>query len=130
MIFWVILLVIACEAVTEIITSSKITDPVRLWWKEWTYPADQPPVDTLIHRFKVFIDSLVSCGYCTSVWISGFFAIFAPQIFGVVFVNWLVMTFAIHRLSNWLHVIYERVRRGRVFEIDVNLTENKDGIIG
>ncbi len=120
-IFWVFLLVLATEATAEIITSSKLTDPIRGWWKKWTFPTDYPPPDTPLQHFKVFIDSLIGCGYCTSVWTAGFFALFAPSIIPGWLWNWLVMTFAIHRLANWLHVLYERIRKGRVFEADLNI---------
>jgi hypothetical protein len=117
----ILLLVFASEAVAEIITSSKLTDPFRAWWKKWTFPAEHPPPDTPLQHFRVWFDYLISCGYCTSVWTSGFFALFAPAVIPNSFCNWLVMTFAIHRLANWLHVLYERIRKGRVFEADINL---------
>jgi hypothetical protein len=127
-----LLLVIAVEATTEIITSSKLVSPLQNKWKLWTYPADRPPPGGIIHALMVFIDNLWSCGYCTSVWVSGFFALFAPKLFGNIIVNWLVLIFVLHRLSNWLHVVYELLRRGRVNSLDVMLrvTEDDDGTIG
>lgn len=131
----ILLLVIASEAVAEIITSSELTDPWRGAWKKWTYNEDNPPKDTYFQHFKVFVDKLVSCGYCTSVWTSGFFAIWAPAVFDISIINWLVATFVIHRLSNWLHVLYELIRKGRVkthdMLIKVEIIDGElDGIAG
>ncbi len=169
-----LVLVIATEAVTEIICDSELTSPVRQWWKRWTYRIDKPPVvfnDTVtkssikdidakllesyfnnikifiscigtiksvvsksplyFHHFKIFVDKLISCGYCTSVWVSGFFAIWSPILFqhqlcGCHFVNWMIMTFAIHRLSNWFHVIYMLVLNGRIKTFDLLVKQVKE----
>lgn len=127
-----LLLVIAVEATTEIITSSKLVGPLQNKWKRWTYPVHTPPRSGIIRSLMVFVDDLWSCGYCTSVWVSAFFSLFAPHIFSNIFINWLVSVFVLHRLANWLHVVYELLRRGRVNSLDVVLrvTESEDGTIG
>lgn len=127
-----LLLTIAVEATTEILTSSKLIGPLQNKWKQWTYPVDRPPSGGLLRVFMVFVDDLWSCGYCTSVWVSGFFSLFAPSVFDNSFVNWLVSVFVLHRLANWLHVCYELVRRGRVNSLDIMLrvSEIDDGTIG
>ena len=125
-----LLLVIACEAVTEIITASEITNPIRSWWKKYTYKLDIPPDDTFIQKVKIFLDKLISCGYCTSVWVAMPLAFFSPFTLSVIW--WMIMVFVIHRLSNWLHVVYELVRKGRVNTHDllVKLTvEQENGSV-
>lgn len=129
-----LLLSIATEAVTEIIVAASITDPIRKWWKELTYNPNYPPKDTYTQRVKVFIDKLLSCGYCSSVWVAGLAAIWAPIIIQYIIPNWLIATFVIHRCANLLHVVYELIRKGRVktqdLLIKVSIEENEDGIVG
>ena len=126
-----VLLTITVEAITEILTSSTLINPLQTRWRIWVYPLDGPPPNNILHNLGVFIDRLWNCGYCASVWVAGFFAIFAPIIFQDKLVNWVIMTFTLHRLANWLHVVYELVRRGRVNSLDIMLkiTENEDGTI-
>lgn len=119
-------LVVVTEAVTEIVTSSRLTDGVRAWWKQLTYPADRPPPDTYLQNLRIQIDYLLSCGYCSSVWVSGVICLFAPQIIPGTFANWFVSTMLVHRLSNWLHVVYELVRKGRVQTHDILLKQETD----
>jgi len=122
--------VIATEAISEIITSSKLTDPLRKRWKSWTYQADGPPPETCLQAFKVWFDTLISCGYCTSVWVAGSFALFMPEVIIGDVINWFAWTFAIHRASNWLHVTYELVRKGRIASHDVTLSVGEHVVDG
>lgn len=125
-----LILIIAAEAITEIITSSEITVPLRRQIKMWAYPLDEPPVDTFWQKFKVWLDKLISCGYCSSVWVSFFLAWFAQPIFDNKIINVFVHTFMIHRMSNYYHVIYEIVRKGRVKTYDLLLKINEDEVNG
>jgi hypothetical protein len=117
-----IILVIATEAVTEIIVASEF--PLFLWFRNNL--AQRAIPDTPRNDFKqqttVAVYKLFSCGYCFSVWTAGFFALFTPELFYNQFVNWMCMTFLLHRLANWLHVIYELVRKGRVSTHDAELS--------
>lgn len=129
-IFTTLLLVVVVEAITEIITSSTLVAPLQAKWRTWTYPIDRPPSGRL-QGVMAFIDQLWNCGYCTSVWVSAIIAPFAPSLFNNTIINWAVMVFILHRLSNWLHVVYELVRRGRVksYEIQLRITEDENGTI-
>jgi hypothetical protein len=124
--FLLIALSIAVEAVTEIITSSKLFDGPRTAWKRWTYPIDGPPSRNTLQHIKVFIDDLWSCGYCTSVWIAALAAFFAPTLVAQPIANWVINTFVLHRLSNALHATYELVRRGRVRTYDLMVRGDTD----
>lgn len=113
---------IVVEAVTEIITSSELTKPLRGWWSRLTYSIDEPPQDTYYQSFKIWFDKLIGCGYCTSVWVAGFFNIWSPNVLtGDNFVDWLINTFSTHRIATWIHVIYELVRKGRVQSHEISL---------
>lgn len=134
------ILVLAVEAVTEIFTSSELTEPFRQAWKQHTYPLDRPPPTGIWQYVKVWFDKLISCGYCTSVWTAAFFAIWAPTLFEHTFVNWLCFVFVLHRLANWVHVTFELVKKGRVKTHDLEVllkmqddeedSENENGIPG
>jgi hypothetical protein len=131
----IFLISVAVEAVTEIITSSELTEPLRKKWKEWTYPLDGPPPDNFTQKAKVWFDKLISCGYCTSVWVGGFFGIWAPKYgTGSWLIDWLLITFVLHRIATWLHVVYELVRKGRVrtYDLEVKMqdSEEYDGSVG
>jgi len=127
----VLLLIIATEAITEIITSSTIVAPLQTQWRTWTYPIDKPPTG-IIQRIMSFVDQLWNCGYCASVWVSAVLALAAPAIFDYPIINWIIMTFVLHRLANWLHVVYELIRRGRVnsLEVVLKISENENGTVG
>ena len=123
---WVFL-VAATEAATEILVAAKITDGLRAFIFRLAFPAipdnypshKDPPRSYAVARF---VNDLLKCGYCTSVWVAMFFASFAPTVFDNVLVNWLVNFIAIHRLSNWFHVVYSLVSKGRIKTHDLDVT--------
>ena len=119
-----IILVLATEAVTEIIVASEF--PLfywfREWWKKYTFPIGVPPKTGKIQHIRVTVYKLVTCGYCFSVWTAAFFAIWSPiDCFDNKYINWLISLFCIHRLSNWLHIVFELMKRGRVNTHDITL---------
>jgi hypothetical protein len=75
---------ITVEAVTQLICKAEVFDNLRDW---------------LSDKSK-FLDSLLSCPYCVSVWVS---------LFGVIIfyfwecLNWFSYIMALHRVSNILH---------------------------
>ena len=129
MIFMICLLlaVIVTEAATELVVDSEIFSKVRalLLVKEGMDP------NSLVYRIKLFLFKLINCGYCTSVWIAGAVALLTLDMYNLEhfnllpdYIKWLGITLVLHRLSNWLHVIYEYVRRGRILTFDVTYREN------
>lgn len=124
----VTLCVIAVEAITEIIVDSLLFQSV----KSWLFDID-PTKTKISDKLKLFSFKLMNCGYCTSVWVSGVVVFFTIESYGFenlsklpLFLQWLGMTFVIHRLSNWLHVIYEYVRKGRVLTFDITNRKESD----
>lgn len=94
--FFIILASITVEAITEIVVKSELFLPFR----------------RMLHKFGTnntffkWTHALFDCGYCFSVWVSAALAYF--MFWGAItgthlFVSWVVMTFCIHRLSNWVH---------------------------
>jgi len=126
------LLVIVTEATTEIIVDSKIFSEIRFRIRKKAFP-EQPGSSNPIF---VFVAELISCGYCTSVWVAMWWSLFAPSFFKFGFIiNWVIMGMVIHRLSNWLHVVYSLVKKGRIKTYDIELklihtNEAYDGSVG
>jgi hypothetical protein len=102
-IFQWVALIIAIEALTEIIVDSKIMLPLRNW---------------LTKVNPGFLGELVKCGYCFSVWPS-FPAAFILQgdIFGIfildIFIKWMLL----HRLSNVFHGVISRIFNRQPFHL-------------
>jgi hypothetical protein len=137
LILWWAILVIVVEAITEILVDAEITNGFRFSIKKWAYPIveeGQKPVPPAWYKTKLAY--LVTCGYCTSVWVAGAFAFFAPPTIlgywphrGERFIDWVIATAVLHRLSNWLHVLFMLVKKGRVKTHDI-LFKVDDGSTG
>tara|TARA_R110002110_G_scaffold22761_7_gene87899 strand:+ start:2320 stop:2595 length:276 start_codon:yes stop_codon:yes gene_type:complete len=80
------------------------------------YKDDEPPT-SFIRKLFVYLDKLINCGYCTSVWVAFIFAsVFLSK-------DWMLIVngFALHGLANFYHVCYEWMKRGRVNTHDILL---------
>jgi hypothetical protein len=91
---WVLLAVVAVESLTELLTKSLFFSDFREYLKGRSQ----------------FTKDLISCGYCTSVWAAGPFALLLsisqslmPQLLSF-FVLWLFL----HRAANYLHNINDK----------------------
>lgn len=103
----VILLVIFIEALTEILTTSSIFEKPRM----------------LLAR-NAFLGELIHCGYCTSVWVSLSVAWIIPFALTPYFwLNYLLTVFVLHRLSNILHELIQKLLGRRPFLFAVHKTE-------
>lgn len=112
-------LVIAVEATTEIVTASEF--PLFFWfrWKLAQYALPETPRTGFKQSTIIAAHKLFTCGYCFSVWAAGLFALFAPQLISHWFWNWLCTLLLLHRLANWLHMVYELIKKGRVISLDI-----------
>lgn len=117
MIPW-ILAIIFVEAITEIIVQSEIFFSLR----------------NFIARTSAFLGNLISCGYCTSVWVS---AIIGWALPGNVLYLWMPNTttmvidcilkiFVLHRISNVLHEAFSRWFSRLPFSLVVNKIDPGD----
>ncbi len=128
--------IIATEAITEIIVDAKITESIRSIVKKRAHPlpvdGQAPPPVTFRRKIWIFIDDLINCGYCTSVWVAGFLGLFAPFVYKFdhdywfsnaisYIINWLIAAMVLHRLSNFFHVLFMIIKRGRVKSYDIEL---------
>lgn len=114
-----ILLALAVEACTEIIVNAKITDGIRAYIFVKATNLDSKQSD---YSFWPFVNNLVTCGYCASVWVSVLFAFFAPRLWDLWFiVNLFIMVLVLHRLSNVIHMIIMLLYKGRVLTMDVEI---------
>jgi len=121
-----LLIVIAVERVTELITTSEIFAPVRNYIKGHAYRYSDPSEISKYRKLLIWLDKLVSCGYCTSVWVS---LVFVLTFIGRD-ITLVINVFAIHGLANLYHSIFELIRRGRVnshdfvLKHDVNILDS------
>ena len=94
------LAVLITEALTELLVKSEFFKPLRKWF-----------FDRRENRAFNFVHDLLDCGYCTSVWV-GFFTSVVLVNINVVHpcIDWFVVWLAVHRLSNILHFIIDRVK--------------------
>ena len=96
------------ESITELLTKSEIFSPVREWF-----------FDRRDNKVLGFLHKLLDCGYCTSVWSGWFVALVFFKDIGILnaWVDWFFVGLLIHRLSNILHFIIDRIDRYK--DIDV-----------
>ena len=86
-IFLMILLVVFVEAITEVFVSSSIFEGLR----------------DFIGQRSSFLGELVHCGYCTSIWVSASVAWMLTMDTGYPWLDFVVVTFVLHRFSNLFH---------------------------
>lgn len=121
-----LLIIIAVERVTEIITTSEVFAPVRNYVKRHAYKYSDPSEISNYRKFLIWVDKLVSCGYCTSVWVAFIFVLIFMEKDAMLIIN----GFALHGLANLYHSIFELIRRGRVnthdmvIKHDINVRED------
>jgi len=90
-----LLAILYVEAVCEIITTSELFFGFRDW---------------VGNKYPGLPATLVTCGYCLSVWVALTVGFFLP---GTISGEWLldgaVKTFALHRMSNVVHVFIAKI---------------------
>lgn len=148
---------LAVEAITQILTKSSLLDitGIRPFFIIRAIPDGVPhhkriviPGATVKSRLLIWFTSitdfswslfvrlmhkLLTCGYCTSVWVSFSIAVFLTgAISGWPLIDLLIRWMVVHRLSNIVHDVIEKHRRGMVNSIDltvsnlnVNVSRNK-----
>lgn len=91
-----ILAIIATEALVELITTASIFDVTR----------------ARIMASSHFFEELLSCGYCTSVWVAAAFAWALPGTLGYWWLDVILKTLALHRASNVFHELKGTIEGG------------------
>src|SRR4051812_47000743 len=114
----------AVEALTELVVDAKITDGLRAAIFDRAN-AEPPQVGEPVWRF---VNSVVTCGYCASVWVAMPVALFAPWVVTesawLWLPAWVIDVLILHRLSNWLHVGFMAIKKGRPY-----WTENDESVM-
>ena len=96
----IILAIITTEALTELVVKSEIFSPLR----EWFFNKRENKICKFIHE-------LLDCGYCFSVWVAFFVSITLVNLsFVSEYLGWFIAWMVVHRLSNLLHFVIDRVR--------------------
>lgn len=106
LIFLLVLGTIFVEALTEIIVASQIMARFR----------------ETAFKLNTKLGELVTCGYCTSVWIAASVAWIIDLGFHPV-INYFLALFIIHRLSNIWHEAVVRWLNRAPFAFQINKTE-------
>ncbi len=89
MIAHLIAVIVATEAIVELIVSADIT----LWVRKLA-----SDIDKILGI--LFFGKLFSCGYCMSVWVAAILFLWIP--------NWVLLIIIAHRASNVLHELFSR----------------------
>lgn len=98
-----LLAVVLTEAITEILTKARLLEPIR-----------QRVFDKIEEgNFFEWLNELMDCGYCVSVWVGWFIALLLFYDSNIVCkgVDWFFIGLIFHRLSNVLHFIIDRINR-------------------
>lgn len=102
---------IVVEAITEILTAGKIFFGLRNW----------------LQKKSNFFGSMISCGYCLSVWVSMLVAVVYPfEITNIMIIDYILWVFILHRFSNIIHEGFSRWfnRHPFLFFITMNREEH------
>ena len=91
--------IILTEAITQIITKSELFKPIRKFF-----------YDRRENKFCSHVHDLLDCGYCTSVWV-GWFVVIAFLYLNSVILNVFFAGLVLHRLSNILHFVIDRINK-------------------
>ncbi len=106
--------IVLVEAITNIITKSIVFSPVR----EFFFNRRKNKVFDWLH-------SLFDCSYCMSVWV-GLFVYICWFCFNSGIIDVIFMGIVLHRLSNILHFIIDRLDQDRTRNLNLeNLIEKE-----
>ncbi len=105
-----ILCVVVTEAIVELLCKSRLFLPLRNFIDNITSK------DSWFCKNIVgFINKIISCGYCTSVWVSSVITplvIFFSEGYEITNIkNWLLvimLVIFVHRVSNYLHMFIDK----------------------
>ena len=111
-ILFILLLAVATEAITEIITKRSIFEPIRNLTKEGS-----------------FLNSLFSCGACVSVWVSIILCYLTFITVGLisgslVVIEPLILAFVVHRLATLFHQLYGAIKNGPLLNLSSMMNFN------
>jgi hypothetical protein len=95
-----ILSIVTTEAVVELVVKSEFFSPLRAWF-----------FDRRKNKAYNFIHELLDCGYCFSVWVAFLVSIILVDLsFISGFFGWFIAWMVVHRTSNILHFVIDRIR--------------------
>ena len=103
---YLIMMVIACEAIVNLIFNGTVLQPLREGIIRWT------------PSLTVREEHPLQCRLCVSVW-AGLLCAVALLYLHLLMVKVLVLALVIHRLSNHFHLVFSLLRDWQ-FEIRVN----------
>lgn len=95
--------VILTEAITELVVKSELFFPLRAYLHK----------KGMDNGFFKWLHELIDCGYCFSVWAGWTVALFLVALDTILiskYFDWILVGLILHRLSNVLHFLIDRLR--------------------
>ena len=102
MIFKLLVAIFITEAITELVVKSEIAEPFR----KKSFELGKT------NKFFGWLHKLLDCGYCFSVWAGYVVAILLFRDLNIFFnagIDWVFLGLFLHRSSNILHNIIDRI---------------------
>jgi len=96
---FILFAIVLTESITQIITKSELFKPIRGFFFKRRE-----------NKFCNYLHDLLDCGYCMSVWV-GWFVVIAFLYLDSVILNVFFAGLVLHRLSNILHFIIDRIQK-------------------
>jgi len=98
--------VVITEAITEILAKANIFEPLR---------------QKVFNRIKEgnffeWLDSLIGCGYCISVWVGLFISLllfYKSNFFISKYIDWFFIGLFLHRAANVWHFVIDWLNRSK-----------------
>jgi len=123
--FSILILGVVVERIVELLHASKFFLPLRNRISLLAYPSDEPPLESfswiamlfggkqqVVRRLSHFGDTVLGCGYCTSVWVAMLMAHWCPLPFEISgYFGWIIRVVLLHGVSNYYHVLYEQRKK-------------------
>lgn len=78
-------------------------------------------------KFFWWLSSILSCGYCFSVYAAAMTAVFSSiNVSNISGINYFISVFLLHRLSNCIHILISRVSTERMKYFNITIDRNKN----
>ncbi len=100
-----LIVIISIEATTELLCKSKIFSYIREYF-----------FNRRLKKMFRFINDIFDCPYCMSVWVSFFYLLlfYFYYRYNVLILIFLPIFLVLHRLSNILHFLIDRINKGHL----------------
>lgn len=111
------------DVVTSVEKLFRAAKESRTW-----YESAKCPLNIRIKSFVMWwLSSILSCGYCFSVYVAALTSFFVSlNVTNFSVINYFIAVFLLHRLSNIIHIIISRVSTERMKYLTITIDRNKN----